>query len=208
MRFTRLAPLVAAVALAAPAAAHAQTPNCPAPIDLNQGSSVTLCSGAKTFKADFLNRVWTFDGAVDEVDLEQHTLDMTTSEIENLPKRFASQDDSLLDQDTHVNFRPSTRVYGPDGARVTQDYLEYAEDVSVRGKLVAPKRWAHDADGDPIPTVDAKRLYITNYVQDASEAQNGDIADASDPAAQDPTPADGVVTSLDVQIWLHLQLGG
>jgi hypothetical protein len=208
MRFTRLASLVAVAALAAPAAAHAQAPTCPAPIHLDQGSSVALCPGVKTFKADFLNRVWTFDGAVDQVDLEQHTLDMTTSSIENLPKRFASQDDALLDQDTHVNFRPSTRVYGPDGQLVTQDHLDYAENVAVRGKLTAPKRWAHDADGDPVPTVDAKRLYITDYVQDASQAQDSaDAADATDPAAQDPTPGDGVITSLDVEIWIHLHLG-
>jgi hypothetical protein len=206
MRFTRLAPAVAALALAAPAAAHAQAPACPAPIDIQQGSTVTLCPGAKTFKSTFLNRVWSFDGAVDEVSLEEHTLEMTTTAIENLPKQFASQDDPILDQDTHVVFKPSTRVYDPDGHVVAQDYLDYAESVVVRGKLVAPKRWARDADGDPVPTVDAKRLYIADYVASAADAQGDDQADPGDPGAEDPTPTDGQITTLDVEIWIHLHL--
>jgi hypothetical protein len=197
------------------AAAHAQAPapgSCPG-FNLDQGASADpACDAVPHFKASFINRVWTFDGAVDEVDLEAHTLDMTTSAIENLPKRFNSQDDDLLDQDTHVRFKANTRVYDPEGHRVTQDYLDYAEDVAVRGKLLAPAKWAVDADGTRIPTISAKRIYISSYVEDASQAQDDSAsADEGSSPVEDPTPGDGVITSADVEIWIsiyvHLHAG-
>lgn len=217
MRPIRL--LISLLALAAvmlvPATAGAQTANDPCPaFNFSQGSEATsTCATLPHFKASFINRVWTFDGAVDEVDLEAHTLEMTTWGIENLPARFKSQDDDLLDQDTRVLFKSSTRVYDPDGRRVTQDYLTYADNVAVRGKLVAPRRWAEDEDGVKIPTVSAKRLYILDYIDDASEAQDEDAAaEAADPSAQDPTGDDGVVTTADVEVWisiyLHIRLRG
>jgi hypothetical protein len=183
-------------------------------VDLNQGTDPNpACNGVPSFKASFLNRVWSFNGAVDNVDLEAHNLDMTLSGIENLPARFSNQDDAILDQDTHVLFNSKTRVYGPDGQRVTQDYLDYAEGIVVRGKLVAPSKWASDEEGTPVPTVRAKRLYITEYVQDASDAHdNGDQSSndqssndqSSSDQSSDPTPGDGVISSYDVDIWIHI----
>jgi hypothetical protein len=188
------------------------------PIDLAQGGPPDVsCQDVPSFKASFLNRVWSFDGSVDAVDLNDHTLDMTLTGIENLPKRFANQDDALLDQDTQARFNDGTRVYGPDGKLVSQDYLPYAESVVVRGKLVAPRHWSVDEYGTAVPTVRAKRIYIEQYVEDASAANDGsgDAGDPSqadpqtDPAADptgDPTPADGVITSHDVEIWIHIHV--
>jgi hypothetical protein len=192
-----------------PAAAQATTgqDECPA-FDLDQGAGGdSRCDQVPHFKASFLNRVWTFEGAVDQVDLEGHSLDMTTQSIENLPSSFGSQDDALVDQDTHVTFKDSTRVYDPEGHRVSQDYLDYAEDVAVRGKLTAPATWAVDDAGQRRPTIRANRIYILDYVNDASEAQDEDSsAEQADPGADDPTPEDGKITTTDVKIWISLYL--
>jgi hypothetical protein len=206
---TLLAPLALAMMLV-PAAAHAQspTPDAPAPcpaFDMHQGTGPdAACVGIPHFKASFINRVWTFDGLVDDVDLAGHTLDMTTQNIQNLPARFASQDDAILDQDTRVTFKDTTRVYDPEGHRVSQDYLDYAESVSVAGKLTAPAHWATDADGTAVPTIRAKRIYINDYVSDASQGQDDAVAAGEgDTQATDPSPGDGV-TSADVAVWISI----
>jgi hypothetical protein len=215
-----LLPLMAiamALLLVAPsgASAHSAHMAC-APIDLAHGApSDPSCADVPSFKASFLNRVWSFDGNVDAVDLGAHTLDMTTTGIENLPARFSNQDDALLDQDTKVRFNDNTRIYGPDGKRVTADYLPYAESVVVRGKLVAPKNWASDDNGDALPTLRAKRIYITQYVEDAANGHDSSGDDLGQPAqtdpgtadpAADPTPNDGTVTSSDVKIWIEIRI--
>jgi hypothetical protein len=216
-------PLIAVLMalLLIPAAASACSP-----IDLAQGApDDASCQDVPSFKSSFLNRVWKFDGSVDAVDLNEHSLDMTMSGIEDLPRRFANQDDALLDQDTHVRFNDGTRVYGPDGKRVTQDYLPYAESVVVRGKLVAPRRWFVDDTGALVPTVRAKRIYIADFVQDAGDSNDpssDDSSGSSDPSqsdvpadqpsdqpadqSTDPTPGDGVITSHDVEIWIHIHI--
>jgi hypothetical protein len=179
---------------------------CPA-FNLNQSAvSDPTCDLVPHFKASFINRVWSFDGAVDEVDLEGHTLDMTTSAIENLPAKFASQDDPILDQDTHVLFKPGTKVFGPEGTAVSQDYLDYADSIVVRGKLLPPSKWDVNADGITVPTIRAKRLYITSYVDDGSTPPSDPSTDPTPAPVTDPTPADGVITTVDVTIWIELHI--
>lgn len=165
------------------------------------------CEHMPHFKASFISRVWSFDGAVDEVDLQGHSLDMTTSAVENLPAAFASQDDPILDQDTHVLFKPGTKVFGPEGYAVSQDYLEYADSIVVRGKLLPPSKWAVNDDGVRVPTIRAKRIYITSYVDDGSSADHPSGSDGSstDPVA-DPTPGDGTISTVDVSIWIELHI--
>jgi hypothetical protein len=209
-QFKFIVSLLAVASIMVPAAvASAQAPaaSCPA-FGLSQAApGDAACDAVPQFKASFINRVWTFDGSVDEVDLQGHTLDMTTTGVEDLPKQFASQDDDLLNQDTHVQFKAATRVYDPEGHRVSQDYLDYAETVAVSGKVVAPAKWAVDANGQRVPTISAKRIYIGSYVDDASQAQDqGDAASQGDANADDPTPADGVITTVDVEIWISIYL--
>jgi hypothetical protein len=204
---TKLAIIIAALAvmLVPGSALAAGTDQCPA-FHLDQSvAALPGCDTTPHFKASFINRVWSFDGAVDEVDLEGHTLDMTTSAIEDLPARFASQDDPILDQDTHVLYGPKTKVFGPEGTAVSQDYLEYADSVVVRGKLLPPAKWTENADGVRVPTIRAKRLYITSYVDDGSSSSSDGSSSGSDPV-QDPTPADGVITTVDVTIWIELHV--
>lgn len=217
MRIKHAAALAATALALVPSTAAAADAGC-APIDLDQSTSLAAqCQDLPTFKASFLNRLWKFNGEVNEYDSTTHSMDMTTSEIADLPARFRSQDDDLLDQETHVTYGPSTRVYGPDGKRVSEEYLEYASTVSVRGRLLSPRRWFYNEDGDAIPTVRGKRIKITEYGDPASDQQPAEQQDETPaPAveqpkpveqAADPTPADHVITSHDVSIWIFIGVG-
>jgi hypothetical protein len=113
--------------------------------------------GPPVLKGGFLNRVWKFVGEVDGYDSGK--LSMTLDKILNLPRRFANQDDELVDQDTLVLVGSATRVYDKDGRARASD-LENAEHVRVYGKLLRPAKWQKDEDGDPVPTIRAKKVYI------------------------------------------------
>ena len=138
------------------------------------------------FKPGFLNRVWRFNGSVDGV--EDQALSMTLESIERLPKRFRTQDDDLLDQDMYVLFSEGTRVYGPDGGLVHTGELERAESAQVRGRLLRPRKWRANEDGDVVPTVRAKRIHVTAWIPGSeSEPEDGwtdDGAEAEDDCHQ------------------------
>src|SRR4051795_9900636 len=180
MRIKHAAALAATALALVPSTAAAADAGC-APIDLDQSTTVAdQCQDLPTFKASFLNRLWKFNGEVNEYDSTTHSMDMTTTEIADLPARFKSQDDDLLDQETHVTYGPNTRVYGPDGKRVSEEYLDYASTVSVRGRLLSPRRWFSNEDGDAIPTVRGKRIVITAYGAPADDQQEQDAAPADE----------------------------
>lgn len=135
-------------------------------IDLDEESAYNrACDNLPHFKASFLNRVWTFNAAVDYlVDGDDHELSVTVDEIEKLPARFKRQDDELLDQDATVLVSERARVYGPDSTLVDAHLLDEAEYVKVRGRLLAPRQWHANEDGDVVPTLRAKRVYVTEWV--------------------------------------------
>ena len=110
------------------------------------------------FVRRFVTRVWKFVGEVDYY--EAGELSITLGSILNLPRRWHSQDDDLLDQDTTVLVSHRVRVF-EGGKRVSRDALENANDVRVHGKLLRPLMWHADEDGSPVPTIRAKKVYIT-----------------------------------------------
>ena len=110
------------------------------------------------FVRRFITRVWKFVGEVDYY--ESGELSMTLGRILNLPRKFRSQDDELLDQDTTVLVSNRVRVFR-EGERVDRDALDSANDVRVHGKLLRPRLWRTDEDGSPVPTIRAKKVYIT-----------------------------------------------
>ena len=110
------------------------------------------------FVRPFLTRVWKFVGEVDYY--EAGELSMTLGRILNLPRRWRTQDDELLDQDTTVLVSGRVRVFR-NGERVSRDELDGANDVRVHGKLLRPRMWRADDDGSPVPTIRAKKVYIT-----------------------------------------------
>jgi hypothetical protein len=137
------------------------------------------------FKPGFLNRVWRFNGSVDSVG--DGALSMTLESIERLPKRFRTQDDELLDQDVTVLYSEHTRVYGPDGHLVHLGELERAESVQIRGRLLRPRKWRANEDGDYVPTVRAKRIHVTAWVPGSEPVPE----DASSSEEDDEGPGEG-----------------
>lgn len=114
------------------------------------------CGGPPDFARGFLSRVWKFVGAADTYD--NGKLSMTVERILNVPRRYRSQDDDLIDEDALV-LVGRARVYAGN-RRVDKSELDRAESVRVHGKLLPPSRWAEDEDGLPVTTIRAKKVYI------------------------------------------------
>jgi hypothetical protein len=112
------------------------------------------------FLPAFANRIWRFTGEANGFDNGQ--LDITVGKILNLPKRFRSQDDAIVDQDAIVLVGKATRVFDAEGHRVDGSQLADANDVRVEGKLLGPKKWVDDEDGNPTTTIRAKRVVIVD----------------------------------------------
>lgn len=158
---------------------------CP-PFDLDQSSARDPnCDDLPHFKATFLNRVWTFGGTADYYDADARVLGFTLDDIAGLPRRFRSQDDDILDQDSAALVSKRTRVYDTDGERVgagdVAAALDGAEDLELRGKLVKPRKWVSDEDGNLVPTVRAKRIYIQDWNDDYEDDWGEEEAGYSDP---------------------------
>ncbi len=131
-------------------------------IDLDEERAADrACDDLPHFKSSFLNRIWTFHAAVDYfVDEDYHVLSVSLDRIGRLPARFRKQDDELLDQDAIV-LAGSARVY-ENGKRVKGKDLGDAESALINGKLLAAAKWQKDEDGEPVPTIRAKRVQITS----------------------------------------------
>lgn len=117
--------------------------------------------GPPSISSAFTNRVWKFQGEADG--FSGGILSMTLEKVLNLPRRMATQDDEIVDQDTAVIVDPATRVY--DGKKAVKQRAESAlladaESVRVQGKLLRPSKWRKDEDGEPIATIRAKKIYI------------------------------------------------
>ena len=110
------------------------------------------------FVRRFISRVWKFVGEVDYY--EEGVLSMTMHKILNLPRKWRTQDDELIDGDATVLVSERVRVF-QDGKRVGRDALEAANDVRVHGKLLRPFNWHEDEDGETVPTIRAKKVYVT-----------------------------------------------
>ena len=117
---------------------------------------------APRLKPGFLNRVWKIAGSADGFD--DGVLDFTADHIVGLPKRFASQDDALVDQDARVLVGPHTRVFDADHHRLAGDAaaeaLDAADDVVVMAKLLPRAKWQEDEDGTSVPTLRAKKIVV------------------------------------------------
>jgi hypothetical protein len=110
------------------------------------------------FVRSFVRRVWKFVGEVDYY--EEGVLSITLHRILNLPRKWRTEDDELLDQDATVLVSERVRVF-QDGERVGRETLESANDVRVHGKLMRPFNWLEDEDGETVPTIRAKKVYVT-----------------------------------------------
>jgi len=128
----------------------------------NDGANDGPGGGRKVpgFMPGFANRIWRFGGSANGFDNGQ--LSMTLEKVFNLPKRFRSQDDNMIDQDAIVLVSSKTRIRNKDGSKATTADLDNADNVRVEGKLVPPKKWVTDEDGTPVTTIRARRIIIVS----------------------------------------------
>jgi hypothetical protein len=85
---------------------------------------------------------------------------VTIERIFNLPSRFRSQDDEIVDESAIVLVSSSVRVY-KDGERVRVSELEDADgNAKIHGKLLRPDKWQEDEDGTKVPTIRARKIYL------------------------------------------------
>jgi hypothetical protein len=122
--------------------------------------------GPSPLMGGFLSRVWRFTADADSYDASSNTLNVTVNKILNVPKRFNTQDDEIVDKDADVVFTKNTKVFDADGKRLRgeSDYdvaLDAANSVAVTGKIIPQAKWNKDQDGSPVTTVRAKRVKIT-----------------------------------------------
>lgn len=113
--------------------------------------------GGGDFERGFLNRVWKFEVEIDSLDADE--LDVTLNKVLNLTKRFADQDDDLVDQAAIVLIGKKTKII-EDGKRATRAELDNADLARVQGKLLPPKKWRKDEDDQETPTIRAKKVII------------------------------------------------
>jgi hypothetical protein len=134
-------------------------PGTGAPKAGDQGEPAPLMGG-------FLSRVWRFTADADSYDAASNTLNVTVNKIANLPSRYKTQDDEIVDKDADVVFTKSTKVFDADGKRLRDESgydaaLDNADTVAVTGKIAPRSKWNKDQDGTPVTTVRAKRVKIT-----------------------------------------------
>jgi len=114
------------------------------------------------FAAGFLNRVWRIGGSANG--FEDGVLDFTLDRFFKLPRRFSTQDDALVGEDSRVLVAAHTRVFDADHHRLTGDdaaaALDAADRVVAFAKLVPQAKWQQDEDGTPVPTLRAKKIVI------------------------------------------------
>jgi hypothetical protein len=125
-----------------------------APIEPGAGPD----AGVPTFSRGLMNRVWKFEVEVDSV--QPGRLEVTIGKVLNLPARFRTQEDELVDAAAVALFDAKTRVY-EGGQRVHGSRLEDADGtVRLQGKLLSPQKWAEDEDGDRVPTIRVKKVFL------------------------------------------------
>lgn len=114
--------------------------------------------GDTDFMPGFVSRVWKFEVEVDSATATR--MSVTIGKVLNLPKKFAGEDDSIVDQDAVVLLSSTTKIYR-DGKRVAAAQLEDADSAKVQGKLLPMQKWVKDEDDQQVTTIRAKRIYIT-----------------------------------------------
>jgi hypothetical protein len=133
-------------------------PGQPGPHDHDEHGGPEGGPGSPQFDPRFINRVWKFNVAVDGY--ESGKLTVTIERVLNLPSRFRTQDDEIVDESALVLVSSSVRVY-EDGKRVRKSILEDADGVAkIHGKLLRPDKWQADEDGEKVPTLRARKIYL------------------------------------------------
>ena len=124
-----------------------------------QGAPAHAGAGADwpVFGRAFLNRVWKFGVEIDDVDAGM--LQVTIGKVLNLPKRMRAQDDALVDEAAIVVLSGGIRIYKNGKPARPGGLSDLIGEAVIHGKLLAPSKWEKDEDGDPVPTIRARKIY-------------------------------------------------
>jgi hypothetical protein len=110
------------------------------------------------FARGFLNRVWKFGVEIDGADAGK--INVTIGKVLNLPRSMRTQDDALVDEAAIVVLSGNIRIYknGKPAGPGSLDDLD--GEAVIHGKLLAPSKWEKDEDGDAVPTIRARKIYL------------------------------------------------
>ena len=101
--------------------------------------------------------VWKFGVEIDDVDAGK--LQVTIGKVLNLPKRMRAQDDALVDEAAIVVLSGGIRIYKNGKPARPGGLSDLIGEAVIHGKLLAPSKWEKDEDGDPVPTIRARKIY-------------------------------------------------
>jgi len=169
--------LAAASAVAVPSAfGQGQTPppgNTPRPVPLpgrtpgatlppgnTGGGNASAGLGAlPVLPASAYARVLVFRADADGYDSGR--LSITVRRITGLTKALKEDfNDAVDEQDGIVLVGKTVKVVDRKGRKLKHSALDDADSVSVTGKLLRPSQWKDDEDGNPVPTIRAKRITV------------------------------------------------
>jgi hypothetical protein len=107
----------------------------------------------------FLSRVYSF--AADADGYAGGELAITIHRIDGLSKAIRGAVNEAVDeQDGLALCGKFCRVVNRKGKRLKPKALNHADRVVIKGKMLASSAWHQDEDGNPVPTVRAKRIVV------------------------------------------------
>jgi hypothetical protein len=119
--------------------------------------------GAPTFTAAFYRRLMTLDVSLDGADGAE--LPISIEQVCDLPRRLRKQAAQLAGNDGVALLLRRTTVWqggeqltGEDAATA----VDGADTALLRVRLVRPRRWRQDEDGNRIPTFRTGRIEVTD----------------------------------------------
>jgi hypothetical protein len=116
-----------------------------------------------TFSPAFYRRTVTLDVSLDGLD--GRDLPMAIEQVCDIPRRLAKEAAQLVGGDGVARVRPTTRVV-QDGKRLygnaAATALRGADTAVLNVRLLRPRSWRQDEEGDRVATFSARRIDITD----------------------------------------------
>jgi hypothetical protein len=113
------------------------------------------------FAPAFFSRNWKVLGEVLLTDTLQgkRVIDFNVTKLINPPKHLKDEGKEVADQGALVIVGPKVAIT-EDGDRITFADLDPDDKIVVTGKFLRNEKWLEDEDGDPVPTIRAKRIVV------------------------------------------------
>lgn len=115
------------------------------------------------FAPAFFSRNWKILGQVLITDTPggKQVIDFNVDKLLNPPKLLRDEGTEVADQGALVIVGPKVAIT-ENGKRITFAQLQADDHLNVTGKFLRTDKWLDDEDGDPAPTVRAKRIQVVS----------------------------------------------